>query len=84
MDKTPPLSPEELDHVLACYRTLKARKADWADLSVTNAVAVELKRAKRKEEAERLQDEALASLPPRRRPAPDRRGPTSAATWTPC
>ena len=62
MDKTPPLSAKEIDHVLACYRTLKARRPDWAGVEIVAAVTGELKRAKRKEEADRFQEDAYKTL----------------------
>ena len=62
VDKTPPLAPEELDYVLACFRRLQKARKEWADTSVVSAVATELKRAKGAEEAERFTDQELSAL----------------------
>ncbi|MDR3638922.1 MAG: DUF1583 domain-containing protein [Isosphaeraceae bacterium] len=61
VDKTPPLPADELDHALATYRTLKARRPDLADISVISAISIELRRAQRKDESQRLYEESIAA-----------------------
>src|SRR5207248_2275562 len=51
----------ELDAVLDAYRALTRRKPDWVDGAMVNNVSIELKRAKRTEEADRFYREALAA-----------------------
>ena len=59
-DNTPPLDKDELDHVLACYRALRARRPELAQAQILQNVANELKRAKRVDEEERFYREAIA------------------------
>jgi tetratricopeptide (TPR) repeat protein len=62
VDKTPPLPNDELEHVLACYKALRARRPDWADAAIIGGVSNELKRARRTEESDRFYQDAIASL----------------------
>jgi tetratricopeptide (TPR) repeat protein len=59
-DKTPPLPPDELESVLASYRTLRRQRPEWVEVDILTGVADELKRARRGEEADRLYREAVA------------------------
>src|SRR5262249_11508944 len=45
VDKTPPLPNEELDHVVALFKTLRRVKPDWTDSGTLINVMTELKRA---------------------------------------
>ena len=58
-DGTPPLPPEEIDQVLASYRALRQRRPDLAQGQTIQNVSVELKRAKRTEDADRLYKEVV-------------------------
>ena len=46
-----------MEHVLACYKVLRAKQPDLVDASIVSSVATELKRAKRTDEAERFSRE---------------------------
>ncbi|MFI5456257.1 MAG: DUF1583 domain-containing protein [Isosphaerales bacterium] len=59
-DNTPPLEPAELDHVLACYASLRTRRPELAQAQVLQHVSKELKRAKRVEEEERFYRDTVA------------------------
>jgi tetratricopeptide (TPR) repeat protein len=59
-DNTPALPPDQLEHVLSCYRRLKAIKPDWVSVQVTQNVMTELKRAKRTDEEQTLYKEMVA------------------------
>lgn len=59
VDKTPPLPADEIDLMLASYRTLQRLKPDLA--SFMTPVSTELKRAKRTDEADALYRELVAS-----------------------
>ncbi len=58
-DGTPPLPPDEVDHVLAAYRTLHQRRPELAARQILASVAVELKRAKRADLGDALYREAV-------------------------
>jgi tetratricopeptide (TPR) repeat protein len=60
-DKTPPLPAEQLEHVLACYRRLKATNPDWVSGTIMQAVTTELKRAKRGDQEKALYKEQVAA-----------------------
>jgi tetratricopeptide (TPR) repeat protein len=49
-DNTPPLPPDQLAQVMACYQKLKQVKPDWVTADVTQTVMTELKRAKKEDE----------------------------------
>ena len=56
-----PLPSEELDHVLACYRSLEASNPEWLDsVGATAILAQELKLAKRDDAAEQAYRDAVA------------------------
>ncbi|HZW30043.1 MAG TPA: tetratricopeptide repeat protein, partial [Isosphaeraceae bacterium] len=59
-DTTPPLEKDELEHVLACYRSLRTRRPELAQAQILQNVSDELKRAKRVEDEERFYREAVA------------------------
>ena len=59
-DNTPPLDKNELDHVLECYRGLKARRPDLAQGQIFQYVDDELKRAKRVDEEEKFYRDSVA------------------------
>ena len=59
-DKTPPLSPSDLDFVLASYKTLRHRRPDWVHSGVLANVSTELKRAKKPEQNDALYEESVA------------------------
>ena len=60
-DGTPPLPAGEIDHVLAAYRALRQRRPDLAQGQAIHNIAVELKRAKRSEDAARFYKEVVDS-----------------------
>jgi predicted Zn-dependent protease len=61
-DTTPPLPPDQLEHLLACQKKLKQVRPDWADSeSLGWVVLTELKRAKRVDEEKVAYREALAA-----------------------
>jgi tetratricopeptide (TPR) repeat protein len=62
-DPTPALPPEEVDLVLSCYESFQNRRADLSP-SVLADVLAELKRANRKEDADRIYRLAMASMVP--------------------
>ena len=59
-DTTPPLETDELENVLACYRSLKTRRPELVQAQILQHVFKELKRAKRVEQEEKLYREAIA------------------------
>ena len=59
-DTTPPLEKGELDHVLSCFASLRARRPELAQALIVQHVAQELKRAKRVDEAERFYRDTIA------------------------
>ena len=59
----PPPDEIDLDHVLACYRTLQARRPELAAGEILQNIAVELKRAKRAEAERRFYREAIDGAP---------------------
>ncbi len=59
-DTTPPLPSAELDHVIACFRSLRARRPELAEAQILQFVFTELKRAKRTQEEEKLYRESIA------------------------
>ena len=61
IDKTPPLPAEDLDRVLACYNDLRKKKPDLAPTELMGYVTVELKRAKRDDQADKFYRESLAA-----------------------
>jgi tetratricopeptide (TPR) repeat protein len=61
IDTTPPLDPDELDHVLACYENLRKRRPEWVQVAVLTGIIGELKRAKRENDEARLLREAVES-----------------------
>jgi tetratricopeptide (TPR) repeat protein len=61
VDRTPPLSADEVDRVLAAYETVRRLKPDWIRPEILANVDAELKRAKRAEDRERFYRGALAS-----------------------
>ena len=86
-DNVPPLDRAELDHVLACFRSLQARRPELAQAEILQYVDDELKRAKRGDEEDRFYREVVAGAnadrPGRRRaehggPARRRRRPRRA------
>ena len=54
-----PLPADEIDHVLASYRALRQRRPELAARQILGSVAVELKRAKRADDADALYREAV-------------------------
>ncbi len=58
-DSTPPLEAAELDHVMMCFRSLKARRPELAQAQILQNVLKELKRARRADEEERLYRESI-------------------------
>jgi predicted Zn-dependent protease len=58
-DTTPPLPAAELDHVMVCYRALRARRPELAQTQVLHVVFTELKRAKRTDEENKLYRESI-------------------------
>ena len=58
-DTTPPLPDAELDHVMVCYRALRARRPELAQTQVLHVVFTELKRAKRTDEENKLYRESI-------------------------
>ena len=63
-DSTPPLPPEELDHVIKCFNSLRARRPELAQAQLLQIVFNELKRAKRTE-AEESSIASRSMAPPR-------------------
>lgn len=61
VDRTPPLPPEELEHLLTCYNDLRRRRPELVREAVLQNVQTELKRAKREADGDRLFAEAVAS-----------------------
>ncbi|WP_165071895.1 DUF1583 domain-containing protein [Paludisphaera rhizosphaerae] len=61
VDRTPPLPPAELEHLLACYENLRRRRPELVDSVVLGAVTTELKRAKREADGDRIFRETVAS-----------------------
>ena len=59
-DDTPPLDQRELDHVMECYRGLRARRPELAQAQILQYVDDELKRAKRVDDEEKFYREAVA------------------------
>ena len=59
-DDTPPLDQDELDHVMECYRGLRARRPELAQAQILQFVDVELKRAQRKGDEEKFYRDAIA------------------------
>ena len=59
-DSTPPLERAELDHVLRCFTTLRARRPELAEGMILQNVAQELKRSKRVDEEERFYRDSIA------------------------
>ncbi len=59
-DNTPPLPPEQLEHVLTSYRRLRAIKPDWVSVQVAQNVMTELRRAKRTDEEAAIYKEVVA------------------------
>ena len=59
-DDTPPLDKDELDHVMECYRGLRARRPELAQAQILQYVDDELKRAKRVDDEEQFYREAVA------------------------
>ncbi len=59
-DDTPPLAQDELDHVLQCFRGLRARRPELAQTQILQHVDVELKRAKRVDDREQFYREVTA------------------------
>ena len=57
---TPPLDKEELDHLAAAYKALRARRPDLAGAQMLVMVESELKRAGKVDEQERFYRDALA------------------------
>ena len=62
-DPTPPLPVDEVDRALACYEGFQKRRPDLAP-SILSDVLAELRRAGRKEEAERVYRQAMAAMAP--------------------
>ena len=62
-DTTPPLEKAELDHVLACFASLRARRPELAQAQILQNVFRELKRAKRVDEEEKFYRESIAAPP---------------------
>ncbi len=58
-ESIPPLEKDELDHVLACYRGMRARRPELAQAQVLLNLADELKHAKRLDEEERFYRETV-------------------------
>jgi tetratricopeptide (TPR) repeat protein len=58
-DKTPPLPSDQLDHVLACYRRLKAVNPEWVSATITQTVMTEVKRSKREDQEKALYQDLL-------------------------
>jgi tetratricopeptide (TPR) repeat protein len=58
-DAAPPLPPAEVEHMLACYRALHQRRPELVNGSIVQNVVVELKRAKRTEEGDRIYRDAV-------------------------
>jgi tetratricopeptide (TPR) repeat protein len=59
VDRTPPLTGDELDRMMEAYQLLRRRRPELADSSIVLAVAGELKRAKRTEPADRFYRETI-------------------------
>jgi tetratricopeptide (TPR) repeat protein len=47
IDTTPPLDSNEIDHVLACFESLRKRRPEWLALQIFSGLSLELKRARR-------------------------------------
>jgi tetratricopeptide (TPR) repeat protein len=60
-DTTPPLTPEELDRVIAGVQLLRKEKPQWLTTDVLNNVLTELKRAKRSGDEERIYREVVTA-----------------------
>ncbi len=60
LNNAPPLEKDELDHVMACYQALRARRPELAQAQVLQNVSDELKRAKRTADEERFYRDAVA------------------------
>src|SRR5207253_662887 len=61
-DTTPPLPPDQLAYLTACYKKLKQLRPEWVVTgSVTPVVMAELKRAKKEDEEAALYRELLAA-----------------------
>ncbi len=60
-DTTVPLPAAELDHALACYRALRARRPELAQTQILYIMFTELRRAKRTDDEEKLYRESIAS-----------------------
>ena len=60
-NNTPPLDKAELDHVLASFASLRARRPELAQAQILQHISRELKRAKRLDEEERFYRETLAA-----------------------
>lgn len=58
-DSTPPLSAEELAHVLACHRKLEQVRPEWLTSDVVSTVMTELKRAGREDDEKALYQDLL-------------------------
>ena len=59
-DDTPPLEQAELDHLLACYNALRARRPELAQAQLLQTVDKELKRAKRDAQEEQFYRDSIA------------------------
>ena len=59
-DDTPPLVKDELDHVMECYRGLRARRPELAQGQILQFVDDELKRAKRFDDEEKFYRDVIA------------------------
>jgi tetratricopeptide (TPR) repeat protein len=60
-DNVPALPPEELDRVMAAYRTLRQRRPEWLHADVLGNIVMELKRAKRPDQEETFYKEAVTA-----------------------
>ena len=83
-DSTPPLEKAELDHVLACFASLRARRPELAQAQILQIVSTELKRAKRVEEEEQFYRESIAGATQLARSPASSAWRPSGATSTAC
>jgi len=61
-DTTPPLPPDEIEHMIACYQQVRLQKPEWLRYGGgLQFVLGELERAKQQERADKLYQEAVAS-----------------------
>ncbi len=61
LNRASPMAKDELDHVLACYQALRARRPELAQAQILQNVSDELVRAKRTADEEQFYRDALAN-----------------------